>query len=126
MRREPDVLQKLLSQSSAVTTAAGSKNKNKNNKNDKNVDGTCKLAKNKLNPPKQSENKRENDKSVTRRQSENNIRQLGNRIVNKQRQRAAAAAGLYVLQLESGSNIKNKTEDNRGMNTVETENANER
>jgi hypothetical protein len=58
MRREPDVLQKLLSQSPAVVTSAGSNN---NYNNDTNDDGTrsCKLAKNKLNSTTERKRKRE-------------------------------------------------------------------
>jgi hypothetical protein len=58
MRREPDVLQKLLSQSPAVVTSAGSNN---NYNNDTNDDGTrsCKLAKNNLNSTTERKRKRE-------------------------------------------------------------------
>jgi hypothetical protein len=51
VRREPDVLQKLLSQSLAVVTSVGSNNNNSNNNNNtQNDDGTspCKLVENKL------------------------------------------------------------------------------
>jgi hypothetical protein len=63
VRREPDVLQQLLSQSLAVVTSAGSNNNNNNNSNsnNKNDDGTspCKLAKNKLNSTTERKRKRE-------------------------------------------------------------------
>ncbi|OEU11037.1 RNI-like protein [Fragilariopsis cylindrus CCMP1102] len=60
VRREPDVLQKLLSQSLAVVTSAGSNNNNNNN-NTRNDDGTnpCKLVENKLDSTTERKRKRE-------------------------------------------------------------------
>jgi hypothetical protein len=61
VRREPDILQKLLSQSLAVVTSAGSNNSNNNNNNNtKNDDGTspCKLVENKLDSTTERKRKR--------------------------------------------------------------------
>jgi hypothetical protein len=61
VRREPDVLQKLLSQSLAVVTSAGSNNnKNNSNNNTKNDDVTspCKLVENKLDSTTERKRKR--------------------------------------------------------------------
>jgi hypothetical protein len=63
VRREPDILQKLLSQSLAVVTSAGSNNNNSNNNNNNNTqndDGTslCKLVENKLDSTTERKRKR--------------------------------------------------------------------